>query len=484
MFAGAHIRRLRRQEGLTQTKMADQLGISTSYLNLIERNQRPVTAQMLLRLADSYDLDIKGLTGDEEMRAAHQLKEILADPLFRDLGVGTQDLIDVAAASPSLAQAVARLYAAYREANASATEIAGQVAEREKAMALDSMRFPIDQIRDFFHAEQNHFSELETAAEALWEDVLRGMGHGVDVELALRDHLNRVFGVTVEVAPYDIMAGSARLYDRQDRRLLLSELLLQEGRTFSLAYQLALLGYNHLLDGIIARSGFSGQETPALLRVGLANYFAGAVLMPYSEFVSGAEALRYDLEILARRFRASFEQVCHRLTTLQRPGARGVPFFMLRVDQAGNVSKRFSAGGFPFARFGGTCPRWNVHDAFHTPGRIYTQMVQLPDGTTYFSIARTVEGWGSGHRQPKAQLAIGLGCEVSHARRLVYADGYDIEQLQWATPIGVNCRLCERTDCNQRAFPPLGKRLVVNENVRGVSPFAFAAEAGKSSTEP
>ena len=187
-----------------------------------------------------------------------------------------------------------------------------------------------------------------------------------------------------------------------------------------------------------------------------ASYFAGAVLMPYEPFLAAARELRYDVELLERRFGVSFEQVCHRLTTLRRPGSEGVPFHFLRIDIAGNISKSFSASGIRFARFSGACPRWNAHAAFLTPGLIRTQLSEMPDGRKYFCIARTIQKDTGGYRGQHAMQALGLGCEMGHAKELIYADGLRLDQPP--VPVGVTCRLCERTDCEQRAFPPLQQR--------------------------
>ncbi|HYN39250.1 MAG TPA: short-chain fatty acyl-CoA regulator family protein, partial [Rhodospirillales bacterium] len=444
-----------------------------SYLHLIERNQRPISAQLLIRLAECYDIDLKGLTGGEEALSLAGLREVFGDPVFRDAAIGTQELSDVVAASPVVAQSVVRLYHAYRDALTNATEIAARVADRDAASNIESTQFPIEAVRDVLHAHNNHFPEIESAAETLWSDALSDARFEGELDLALRRHMADVHGIAVEITPIEAMGDNLRHFDRHARRLFLSEMLEPPGRTFALAYQVGLLDHPLLMDEIVQRSGLQDPQTRRLLRVALANYFAGAVLMPYGRFLAAAEQLRYDIEILARRFRTSFEQACHRLTTLQRPASRGIPFFMLRLDHAGNISKRFSAGGFPFSRMGGTCPKWNVHEAFRFPGKILTQVVEMPDGTTYFSIARTVEGWGGTFRRPRPQLAVGLGCPLEDARRLIYADGRDLESPASATPIGINCRLCERLDCSQRAMPPFNRRLQVNEDQRTVAPFSF-----------
>lgn len=474
IFSGARIRRLRKERGLTQARMAEDLGVSTSYLNLIERNQRPITAQFLLKLAEAYDLDFRSFSSNEELHALAALSELFRDPLFEGYDISRQELQDLAQASPDAAQAMLRLYQAYREASSTVTELTQRLATHDQHPASDTRRFPAEDLRDVLRANNNHFPELEEAAEALRD---RAGLTSEGVEQGLRDHLaNGPLSLGVSVVPVDVLPATLRLYDRHRRRILLSEVLTPAARSFQLACQIALLEHGALLDRLVEKAGLPAPESRRLLRVNLANYFAAAVMMPYERFLSAAETLRYDVEILARRFGASFEQVCHRLTTLQRPGARGIPFFMIRVDNAGNVSKRFSAGSFQFARLGGACPRWNVHAAFQTPGQVFPQMIQMPDGAGYFSIARTVDRIGGGFTMARQQLAIGLGCELTHARRLVYADGYDIDSRDAATPIGINCRLCERPDCSQRAFPPINRRLTVDENRRELSPFTFSLD--------
>ena len=473
LFGGPRVRRLRKERGLTQARMAEELGISTSYLNLIERNQRPITAQLLLKLVESYDVDFKGFTGNEEAHALAGLQEVFRDPLFEGYDIGQQELKDLASVSPEAGQAILTLYHAYRDGIASASELAERFASDSSA-SQETVRFPAEEVRDFIRARNNHFPELEAAAEEFYETA--GLARN-ELFNGLRDYLSSGRnGVGVNVVPVDVMPTTLRVFDHHRRRVLLSEMLGESGRVFQLAHQIAVLEHGELLDELSEDSKLANPESRRLARVNLANYFAAAVMMPYERFLAATESVRYDIEILARRFSASFEQVCHRMTTLQRKGARGVPFFLIRVDNAGNVSKRFSAGGFQFARLGGACPRWNVHSAFQTPGRIVTQVIQMPDGTTYFSIARTVNRTGTGFREPDQQFAVGLGCEIADASRLVYADGYDTGKTAAATPIGINCRLCERPDCNQRAFPPLNRKLIVDERRREISPFTFATE--------
>ncbi|HUF55506.1 MAG TPA: short-chain fatty acyl-CoA regulator family protein [Thermohalobaculum sp.] len=470
---GHKVRRLRRDNGLAQAQLAEMLGISPSYLNLIEHNHRPLTVALLLKLGQAFDVDLQSFAEDEETRTLAGLKEVFADPVFGDAELGRQDLRDLAM-SPAVAQAVIALYRAYRGTREDIETLAEKLADSDRNSFVSSARFPVEEVGDFFNAEANHFPEIEEAAEALTGslDLARS-----DLQGALTRHLERKTGIGVKTMPANVMGSALRRFDRHSRRVLLSEMLPPSGRTFQIAAMIARLEHSELIDRLAARAKLSNREGRLLVEIGLANYFAGAVVMPYERFLKAAQAVRYDLEILERRFDASPEQVCHRLTTLQRPGAKGVPFFLIRIDKAGNVSKRFSPGSLHLARFGGACPRWNVHDAFRTPGVLHTQFSQMPDGTTWFSIARTVTKPGFGFRSPPPEFAIGLGCEASHASQLVYADALDLKNADAAIPIGVSCRLCPRLDCSQRAFPPLNHRLVIDGNLRGLSTYTLVPGA-------
>jgi predicted transcriptional regulator/DNA-binding XRE family transcriptional regulator len=467
ILAGARLRRLRRELNLSQTGMATELGISVSYLNLMERNQRPVTAQVLIRLAEVYNVDPRTFARDEEMRLTGELEEVFADPLFRSEPVSRNEMREAADIAPTLVTAVQRLYRAYtqlRESGASGA-LTGD-ADRAEGAGHDQ---PVDRVRDFLHAQNNHFPELEEIAERL-ADELGGTGH--DLFYAISERLRVQHGTRVQVLPVEVMQQALRRHDRHRRRVMISELVEPSGRTFQVAYQLAYAEALEKIDAIAARLEAREGPVKRMARLTLANYFAAALMMPYQRFLQAAEQLEYDVEVLGARFSASFEQVAHRLTTLARPSARGVPFFLVRVDTAGNVSKRFSSGSFPFSRFGGTCPRWNIHQSFRAPGRVFTDIVELPEGARWFSIARTVRRTAQPWGEPEAQFVIGLGCELKFASRLVYARGIDLKTFE-PTPIGVNCRLCERPNCAQRALPPLNRPLAVDEATRGVSPFSF-----------
>ena len=447
--------------------MAEGLEISPSYINLIERNQRPVTAQLLLRLAETYDLDLRDLATADEDRFFAELNEIFSDPLFRQIDLPKQELRDLAELCPGVTHALQRLYAAYTEARRGETLVAAQMADREGSPYEAN---PIERVRDLIEANRNYFGELEQAAETL-RDELNVPSEELFAALATR--LREKHSTQTRIMPVDVMRETLRRFDRHRRQLLISELVDAPGRTFQIAFQIALAECGTQFETIVGRAGALDDAARRLYRITLANYFAASVMMPYPAFLAAAEALNYDVHVLAQRFNSGFEQVCHRLTTLQRPNARGIPFFLLRVDNAGNVSKRFSSGTFPFSKFGGTCPLWNVHSTFDTPDRLLKQVIELPDGTRYFSIAQMVRRLVAPHPQPQPRFAIGLGCEIRHASKLVYAAGMDLEKTE-GTPIGVNCRLCERENCSQRAEPPITRTLILDENTRRVTSFAFS----------
>jgi predicted transcriptional regulator/DNA-binding XRE family transcriptional regulator len=466
---GAKVRALRRQRRMSQVELAEKLSISASYLNLIEHGRRPLTAPLLIKLARNFDLDLESFAAEGDDRLVADLLEAFSDPLFESHGLTGHDVREMASASPTVASAVLSLYRAYAEARQSAETLAERVSLQDDLPGLAPSHVPSEEVTDVIQKHFNHFADLEEGAERLRRDA--GL-NDENLTAGLAKHLEDAHGVEVRVETVGEMNGAVRRFDAKRRVLRLSEALGPRSRCFQLAHQVGLLTQGEAIDRIAADPALTGEDARALCRVALANYYAGAVMMPYEPFLAAARAERYDVELLGHRFRASFEQVCHRLTTLQRPGAQGIPFHMLRVDIAGNLSKRFSASGIRFARFSGACPRWNVFAAFLTPGHIRVQVSRMPDGHTYFCVARTVTKGGGGFRTPRATLAVGLGCEVEHAREMVYADGLNLSDEMAIVPVGVTCRLCERMDCEQRAVPPLEHPLHVDENVRGVSFYA------------
>lgn len=469
-FLGHKMRRFRRELGLSQQEMADELEISASYLSLIEHNQRPVTVPLLFKLGQAFQVDLRDFAEDDQARLGTALKEVFSDPVFDGEGPRDTDIRELAAASPAAAEAVILLYQRYRDLREESVSLEQQTGTRDGEGRGGLRLSPVEEVRDFLQAQSNHFPALEEAAEALWEAA------DLDPDAlfqSLTDHLREVHGVGVRVVPHDVLDETLRRFDFHRRRVLISELLPLPGRTFQLAAQLAALAYREPIEALVDEAGLSGEEARRLAFTTLAGYFAGAVMMPYERFLAAAGEQRYDLDILKARFNASFEQVCHRLTTLQRQGARGVPFFFVRVDHAGNVSKRLSGAGFEFARFGGTCPRWVIYEAFLNPDRIMTQIAETPDKHRFLTIARTVDSvrLGHGHRPP--HLAVAVGCDLRHAAQVVYADGME-QPAQHATPIGTACRVCDRFDCTWRAHPPVSTRLRVDDNIRRITPFSFS----------
>ena len=469
LFLGMRLKRLRRDLGLTQSRMAEDLAISPSYLNHLERNQRPLTAQVLLRLAQTYDIDVRSLSSDNDAAGARDLAEVLADPLFRDLAIPRHEMTEVAQDAPGVADALVRLYRAYSDRRR-LTGL-GVAAGGEYGVGADGAPAPSDWVRDFIQSQRNFFPDLDEIGEGLVAE-LHPEPQGFAA--AARQRLSERHGVQVRVAPSDVLPDSVRRYDHHRRRLLLSERLSGPGRAFALAYQLAILEHEVDLAALVERAAPPDGPTRRLLKVSLANYLAGASMMPYEAFREVCESASHDIELIRTRFGCSFEQVCHRLTTLSRPTARGVPFFMLRVDAAGNISKRFAGGAFPFSRFGGACPRWKIHAAFRSPGKILTQIVETPDGARYFTLARTVWRIASPHAEEDSELAIGVGCELKYAARLVYARGLDLAQPA-VTEIGPACRVCERAACPQRAAEPVNRTLTIDDFTKSISPYPFAA---------
>lgn len=465
LFLGGRLKRLRRDLALTQTAMAIDLGVSPSYLNHIERNQRPVSAQLLLRLADTYDVDLRTLGPSGGPATESELAEAFADPLFQGLPVPRHEIVQLAEDQPAAADALLRLYRAFSDRRArdrAEADISGAAGDDG----------PADWVREYIQGRRNHFPELDALGEAL-AALLEAEAPGEPFEAGARARLLSRHGLTVRTLPAEVMVEWTRRYDPHRKRLLLSETLGPSSRAFAVAFQLALSEHDAELAAMADASAAPDEPAGRLLKVSLANTLAAAILMPYAAFQQTAETTGYDLARLQARFGVSYEQAAHRLTTLSRPTARGVPFFLMRVDQAGNISKRFASGAFPFSRFGGACPRWRLHSAFRTPGRVVTQIIETPDGQRWFTLARTVDRQGRDAFTEGHDLAIGLGCELKHAHRLVYARGLDLAAPE-VTPIGPACRLCHRHPCAERAAPPVGRPLVVDDWSKSVSPWPFS----------
>jgi predicted transcriptional regulator/transcriptional regulator with XRE-family HTH domain len=511
MISGRKVRRLREGLELTQVEMARRLGLSASYLNLIEHGQRPLTARLQAHLCETLDVDPAELSDEEEAHLAADLAEVLSDSLFAGRAVSRAEIREAVGATPEIGRAMLALYRAYRSAREAVGDLGEALRNREVLAGInyelrtlltsirsfseilrdnpdldleqrqrflgiiiaDSQRLlPLvggllnghagepaadgggrpasEDVADLFHAQAGYFSELEEAAEEIRRAI--GIEAACDYE-SLATCLARDHGVTVRIVAQREGSGTGDWYDAATRRLDLSEMLAPESRCFRLARRLAMLRGVEPMERCLEGGRFASPEARALAVAALGDYLADAVMMPYAAFLAAAREFRHDLDRLRRRFGVSVERVCRRLTTLQRPGAKGIPFHLVRVDMAGNVIWRFSASGLRIARFGGVCPLWNLHAAFLTPGIVRPQLSRMPDGIRYFSIARTLGRDGPAAWHAPRLSAIELGCEVSFTADIVYADGMNLGDAN-AVPIGTTCRLCERNDCQERVLPP------------------------------
>ncbi len=455
LFAGHAVRRLRRGAVMTQAAMAELLGISPSYLNLVERNQRPLTAMLLLRLAETFDFDPRTLAATEPGGGAEAIRRRLADPIFADLEIDRAQLEEWLAGAPGGAEAFAR---AYDRIGAGAA-------------AADGAPDPAQAVRREIERWRNHFADLDAAAEALADELRLGAG---DLYGAMAERLRVKHQISVRILPVEVMPDRLRRLDLHARQLQLSELLEVSARSFVLGEHLAVEAREEI-EALVPGGAFGDRVAERLFRRHLTGYFAAAVMMPYARFLRACEATGYDVELLQRRFGAGYEQVAHRLTTLQRVGARGLPFFMVRSDRAGQVSKRFAgASQSPIADGPGLCPLWALFDAFAREGEHVAQLAELENGSRWFTVSRAVEARGSRAFGVRARFAIGLGLAAAEARTLAAARGVDLGG--GAMPIGLGCRACTRADCAQRSAAPAGRALVVNEREAGLSGWGFAGD--------
>jgi len=456
---GPRLRELRRERNQTQAEMARTLGVSPSYVNLLENNQRSLSVQMLMSISEAYAVDWRDLTRDEAARRVADLRHAVRDPVLASNHPDIQELRGAVDHAPRLVDLFLELHGAYRTALEKILNLVGDNGADE---LLHSS--PETVIHNFFRDHGNHFPELEEAAESAREGAFSSPE---DRYFDLRQRLKDRHGIRVHIQRLGDLNDALRYYDEATGDLYLSQALDTANRAFQLAHVLCLVAYPEIISQIVIRSGLDSQHALARLRVELANYFAAAVLMPYAPFLQEAEASAYDIDRIATEFSTSFEQVCQRLTTLQREGARGVPFFFLRIDKAGNVTKRFNSTPFHLAEYGGSCPVWNIHTAFYQPGVMMPQFVEMPDGSRYFTISRTVHRPVFSEETQDRRLTLALGCEAKYAHRLRYASTYKIDDPKLYAPIGLNCNLCSRQACSQRAHQPLFMELPIDENRRG-----------------
>jgi predicted transcriptional regulator/DNA-binding XRE family transcriptional regulator len=456
LFAGHAVRRLRRGAGLNQLMMAETLAISPSYLNLIERNQRPLTAALLLRLAETFDFDPRTLAASEPGGGAEAIRRRLADPRFADLAIDRAQVSDWLSAAPDSAEAFARAFD-------------GMGATGSGSIDAD----PFDAVRREIERWRGHFADLDSLAETLSDDLRAGSG---DLYGAMAEHLRVAHQLSIRILPVEVMPDALRRIDMHARQLQLSELLDPASRTFAVAFQIGQTEAKAEIDALVKGAGFSDRSSERLFRRHLTSYFAAAVMMPYARFLRACEATGYDVELLQKRFGAGFEHIAHRLTTLQRVGARGLPFFMIRIDRAGQASKRFAgASGSPLVEAEGRCPLWQLHHGFDRPGHLVRHLVALEGEGRWFTMSRTVHPQGRQVGGVGAEFVVGLGIEASLAAPLAAARGVDLKQGE-ATPIGLGCKACTRPHCPQRSAPPRSRALIFNDRERGVSPFVFAGD--------
>ena len=469
IFAGPRVRRIRNGLGLTQTAMAEALEISPSYLNLIERNQRPLTVQLLLKLAAVYKVDLDELQG-EAGGSAGQLREVFADPLLAGEVPGDQELIEVAEVAPNAANGIIKLYRAYREQAERLSDLAELLAREGHETSLSGTRLPIDEVREKLERRPNFYAGIEDAAEAFHAGL--GLSPGDDLAVALKSWLRVQHGIVVRTLPIHAMPNLRRRYDRHSMRLFLSERLSPFDRLREVAMEVSLLALADEMLAELEAFSFSTGEAKRLGRFELARYAAHALIMPYGAFLAAAQRTRYDIDILRSRFGVSYEQAANRLTMLQRPGAVGIPFFMLEVDNAGHRFRKAGANGFPQARFGGGCPKLNVHAAFAQPSQILVDHVEMPDGAGFLVVSRTLDGPQAGFDERVRRTALLIGCDISHRDEIVYGQAVSGGALP-PVAIGTVCRLCERQGCLSRAEPPVTRPLGLDEMVTGLSAFDF-----------
>ncbi|BAM89788.1 XRE family transcriptional regulator [Bradyrhizobium oligotrophicum S58] len=483
IFMGPRLRRLRRELGLTQADMAADLEISAPYVALLERNQRPVTADMLLRLARTYKIDLADLAGDGGADHTARMHSVLKDPMFSDIDIPGLEISDLAVSYPGMTEAFLRLYTAYREeqlalAEQRAPAIAGS-APRPGQEMIDA-NDPVADVRRFLAARRNNFASLDDAAERLAQASSLASTHGASQGSpgpgGFIERLRVRHNLQVRFMPPSVMLGSVRRLDLHRRQVLIEDSLDTASLDFELAKQLAYLELEAEIGTALEDGKFANKSAELLARRALAAYAAAAIIMPYSSFAKAVETRRYDLEALARQFGTSFEQTAHRVTTLQRPGAEKIPFFLIRVDPAGNISKLLDGAGFPFARHGGACPLWSVHGIFKRPREIVTQWLELPDGQRFFSIARTVTAGGGSFGAIRVERAIAVGCAAEHAGQLIYTrDGHGPD-ADAPTPVGVACRVCHRPKCAARSAPPIGREILPDDFRTSSVPFGFSAD--------
>ena len=461
---GPKIKSFRRQLGLQANKLAEQLGISASYLNLIESGKRKIDGDLLLKVCEELKIELSDLTNKSDLNLVNDISELLDDKLFEDLDIVGPEVKDLVNTNPKIAKALIKLGDNFKQKD---HEIINKV-ENLSGKIIDSRKtaFPGEVISDFLQEKKNYFPKLEEFANNVFEKVQK---NNRTRYVALCEFLKTEYSITVRDVIPDEGKPFSKIFDKNKKELLLSDYNSLETKKLHAAAQIAQEGAMEEINNYLSEFKFPTEESKRLTQIALLNYCGAAILMPYKLFHSECKKLKYDLELLQNTFATSFEQVAHRVTSLQDPKLPGIPFHFLRVDVAGNISKRFSLSGIEIPRYGGACPRWNVYSAFSRPGVIQAAVSKMTNGEKYVCIARTVEKGVGRYGQKKSMLSIGLGCEAKYAKDFVYTENLSLSDKKTEIPIGVSCRTCDRLDCSQRAFPPLHKKFDVDVNARGVS---------------
>lgn len=442
--------------------MAQRLGISVSYLSQIENNDRPITDGVLLALAREFPVEAAEINGEGGTAALLRAIDAATDSSVAADRIDEADLRRGIEQQPLLARRMVALHEAYRRSQ----EQLRVLDDRFDTGSSDAAPLPWEEVRDWFQAESNYIDAIDRSAELLADALALDDDN---IVRAFEDRLRLWHGVRVIGAQGD--GSELSRFDEAARTLALNHALPPESRLFLLAHRLARYEFANEMRVVIEGAGLASPAARELLSVGLANYAAGALLMPYGRFRAAAYEVRHDIDRLRQRFAVSFEQACHRLSTLQRPGAQGLPVFFCRVDMAGNITKRHSATRLQFAALGGACPLWIVHEAVAIPDRILVQLAEMPDGTRYVSMAKGLVKPSGSFARPPRRYAVALGCEEAHAADFVYADA--LRTGGAATPIGASCRICPRLDCDQRAFPPAGSTIEIDPDRRRAVPYGF-----------
>ncbi len=462
LFIGPKIRTIRLESGLTQAKFGEKLGISTSYLNQLENNQRHASASVLMSLAQNFSVDIRTLSDNETERLLADLMEVTKDELFSGTDLSNRELKLAATNTPNLVRALLDLHKSTQNLKEYLAEYDGKTSKPQTPLT------PYEEVRDYYHYQGNYFDELDRAGETLAQSLGHTERH---LSERLSKYLFEAHQISTNIGGLADYPQALRHFDSKTKTLHLNPYSPTTTHSFQIAHHIALIEMQNVIEALVSSANFKSKTSEEICKIGLANYFAGSVVLPYSKFLESAELQRYDLELLSHQFNSSLEQVFHRLSTLQRPDQKGIPFFFARVDQAGNITKRHSATKLQFAQYGSACPLWNVHQAFEVPGRIIRQLAQTPDGKKYLCVATAITIRSGGFCDPVRRYALALGCETKHIDRIIYGDNLSSEREEAFEPIGISCRICSRKKCHQRSIPPLRQELTVNPNKRNILPY-------------